>query len=206
MGYGLTLQTAPSVEPLTRAEAKSHIRVVADDDNTLIDNLITAARQYCERHTNRQICTATWDLYLDGFPSCYEPLYVPLAPLASVTSIVYTAPDGTSTTWASSNYIVSTSREPGQITPAYSVAWPTVRSVTDAVRVRFVAGYGLAVSVPMALKQAMLLLIGHWFENREDVIIGTISKRIEMAVEALLESYKVGDEFTCYAPESYATA
>lgn len=201
MGYGLALQTAPTVEPVTRVEAKLHLRVVADDDNSLIDNLITAARVYCERITNRQFCTATWDLYLDSFPTGGEPIMVPLAPLASVTSIVYTASDGTSTTLSSANYIVSTSREPGRITEAYGCTWPVARSVADAVRVRYVAGYGLAVSVPMPIKQAILLIIGHWFENREEVVVGAVSKQIELAVDSLLTTYKVGDEFTCYGVE-----
>ncbi|NWN92292.1 phage gp6-like head-tail connector protein [Marinobacter adhaerens] len=37
---------------------------------------------------------------------------------------------------------------------------------------------------------AMLLLIGHWYANRESVVIGTTASEVPMAVEALLAPYR----------------
>jgi uncharacterized phiE125 gp8 family phage protein len=54
------------------------------------------------------------------------------------------------------------------------------------IQVTYVAGYGAAASVPQKYKQAMLLLIGHWYENRETVIVGTISGPIALAVDSLI--------------------
>lgn len=208
MRYGISLYSAPAVEPLSLAEAKQHLRVVASDDDSYVTALITAARLQAEQLTGRQLINATWDLYLDEFPyGCDAVILLPKSPLVSVTSIVYTATDGTSTTITASDYIVSTSREPGQVSLAYGAAWPVARDVADAVRVRYVAGYGAAgSSVPEPIRQAMKLMIGHWWENREDVVIGTISSEVPNASKWLLEPYKVGEEFTCYAPESCATA
>lgn len=40
-------------EPITLAEAKNHLRVMCDDEDTYIETLITAARQYAENYQNR---------------------------------------------------------------------------------------------------------------------------------------------------------
>lgn len=41
------------------------------------------------------------------------------------------------------------------------------------------------------VKAAMLLLIGHWYANREAVNIGNITSEIPFAVEALLQPYRI---------------
>ncbi|WP_368658694.1 head-tail connector protein [Budvicia aquatica] len=38
---------------------------------------------------------------------------------------------------------------------------------------------------------AMLLLIGHWYENRESVIIGTQASVVPIATDILLQPYRV---------------
>lgn len=40
------------------------------------------------------------------------------------------------------------------------------------------------------LTTAMLLLIGHWFENREAVVVGSTTSELPMAVEALIAPYR----------------
>ncbi|MBB3142198.1 head-tail connector protein [Halomonas organivorans] len=40
------------------------------------------------------------------------------------------------------------------------------------------------------LTTAMLLLIGHWYENREAVALGTIATELPMAVQALISPYR----------------
>lgn len=199
MTYGLTLVTAPTVEPLTLPEAKRQCQLadsVSVHDGMLL-SLITAARSFCEQVTNRQLCTATRKLILDCFPCSLEPILLPFAPLQSVSSIAYLDAAGDTQTWSSSEYRVSTATEPGRIMPAFGETYPTTRNTTDAVTVQYVCGYGLAVAVPMPLKQAMLLLIGHWFANREAAAAGSMSE-VPMAVESLLNAYKIGDEFVRY--------
>jgi len=198
MSYGLTLHTAPAAEPVTLEQAKKQVELpqsVAVHDEHL-RAIITAAREFVERYTNRQLVTATWNLHLDRFPCGGDPILIPYAPLQSVTSITYLDSTGAPQTWSSAEYRVSTSREPGIVVPASGHSYPTVRSELDAVTVRFVAGYGEPAEVPVAIKQAMLLLITHWFENRGAV--GSVGSEIDLSVKALLESYRVGDEFLRY--------
>lgn len=200
--YGLSLVTPPAEEPVTRAEAKKQCEVAtaitAHDSH--FDRLIKMARIRAEELTGRQLVTATWDLFLDAFPADgVSRLQIPRAPLASVTHVKYIDAGGTQQTLDSSLYKVVTAREPGEIHPAYGTVWPIAREEPDAVEIRFVAGYGDAADVPELLKEAMLLLIGHWFEHREEVVGNLQTKQIEVAAASIFEQHKFGDEFAVYS-------
>lgn len=163
----------PTAEPVSLAEAKLHLRVDVEDDDLLIERLISAAREYIEEATGRALLNQTWELTLDGWP---EGNYIelPRAPLSSVTSIVYTDSDDTDNTFAATNYSVDTSSEPGRVVLKSGCSWPTASLANgQAITVTYVAGYGsLPTNVPGQLRQAVLMLTGHWYENREAVLIG----------------------------------
>ena len=130
---------------------------------------------------------------LDDLPAGVFRL--PKPPLASVTSIKYTDEDAVEATFSSSNYLVDTDTEPGRVLLKNGVSWPAVTlKEAGAVRVRYVAGYGAAGSnVPQAIRQAILLVIGSLYENREDVLVaqGVTVTTLPFGVEALLASYRV---------------
>jgi len=198
-GYGLTLVTAPAQEPVTIAEAKKHVEVSISDTHhdAHLARLITAARQYVEDKTSRAICTQTWDLFTDELPYG-DALYLPKAPLQSVTYFKYYDTSGVQQTWTNTNYVVSTSREPGRIRLAYGASWPSYQIRPDAINVRFVCGYGTQTSAPERVKAAILLLVGHWFEHRSEVHIGAGAVEVPMAAARLMEQFAVGDEFIAY--------
>lgn len=194
--YGLSLTSAPAIEPLTLEDAKRQLRLSSEVSahDELITSLIKAARQYCEQHTGRQFINATWALKLDRFPVS-EPIRIPKAPLSSITSITYLDSSGDSQTWGTSNYRVSTSKEPGEVSLAYGQSYPSTYPVADAVTVTFVAGYGsAATSVPEPLRQAMLMYVEKLFDGDP-----TKAKSLDMAINALLLMYRCPDEFTTYA-------
>lgn len=188
----LVLQTAPTSEPVTTAEAKTHLRVTTSDDDTYIGTLITVARKHVETITGRALINQTWDYFLDNFPPG-DKIVIPLPRLSSVTSVKYTDKDNVQTVFSSGSYIVDTNNEPGQIVLAYGESWPTFTPrPINAVEIRFVAGYGSgAANVPEGVKQAMLLLIAHWYENREPINIGNIVTEIPETANALLWPYRV---------------
>ncbi len=193
----LSLVTGPVGEPITTAEAKAHLRVdTLSAEDGLIDDDITAARQWAESFLGRALLAQTWDLKLDDFPASDQaPIWLPLPPLQSVTSIIYTDTNGNSQTWAASNYIVDAPSgdlaEPGRIATAYQESYPTTRNIINAVTIRFVAGYGAASDVPQKIKQAMYLTIGHLYGNREAVVPGmTVVAVLPMGAEALLWPYR----------------
>jgi uncharacterized phiE125 gp8 family phage protein len=188
--YRLALVTAPTEEPVSRTEAKLHCKVDITTDDTLIDGLIVAARQLVEAHVRRALVTQTWDLYLDYFPSedrhDYGSIVVPNPPLVSVTSVKYYDDAGTLQTLSASGYRVLAGT-PGRIAPAHLNDWPDAREHPDAVVARYVAGYGAASAVPQSLRQAILLLAGHWYENREAVAEGQRTA-LPLAVESLVNA------------------
>ena len=187
----LVLVTAPAVEPISTADAKSHLRVDISDDDTYIDTLVAVARRTAERISRHALITQTWDLLLDAFPAG-DVLEIPLPPLQSVTYVQYTDDDGNTSTFAASSYQVDAEGTPGRIALDFGETWPADMLQTVAgVRVRFVAGFGDAASdVPEDIIHAMKLMIGHWYENREDVTVGAVAREIPKASEFLLANYR----------------
>jgi uncharacterized phiE125 gp8 family phage protein len=190
----LTLVTAPLLEPLPLVDATAHLRVSGEEENALIEALIVAARGHVERVTGRQLITATWKLKMERFPCDGEPIEIPVAPLLTVVSVKYRDLADALQTWASSEYVVDAPAgsyaTTGRIYPALNKVYPTTADRPDAVEIDFTAGYGPnPEDVPQELRQALLLLVGHWFENRETVTIGSIPTELPFAAEALLSSF-----------------
>lgn len=184
---GLVLTAAPSVEPLSLAEAKAHCRVDGSDDDTLITALIVTARRMAEQATGRALVTQSWRYLLDTFP--VAAIDLPLPPLVSVQSVKYLDSNGTlQTLVADTDYAVYTSSLLGLVAPAYGMSWPSPRDVREAVRIEFTAGYGAAAAVPNDIKQWMLLQICHWYDNRQ----AAGEKHAPLPfVDALLDPYRV---------------
>lgn len=189
----LSLVTAPAAEPVTTAEAKTHLRVDTTDDDTYIDTLVKSARFWVERTNGLALVTQTWDGALDEFPSGDGVIVIPKYPLVSVSSVTYHDDDlSTSTVFSSSNYQVDTFTRPPRIALKSGVAWPadTLRASSGVV-VRFVAGFGGAAAVPEDIKHAIKLLVGQMYNHREPEITGTIIQPVRFAVDALLAPHRL---------------
>lgn len=184
---GLKLSVAPTQEPITLAEAKAQCRVDIDTDDAYLIDLIGAAREWCEEHDWRAYLTQTWECWLDGWPSG-DAIILPKPPLSSVTKVEYYGTDDTKYTLAGTVYAADTVSVPGLVHLKYNQVWPTETALRpyNPICVTFVCGWTNAALVPRRIRQAMLLLIGHWYENRETVVIGTISRSLEFGVTALL--------------------
>ena len=182
----LTLINAPVGEPLTVAEVKQHLRVDTDDQNALIQRLIGAVRRKVESETARPLLTQTWEWVADRWPS--GGIRLPMAPIASITNVKYVDSTGALGTWSSSEWQADLESLPVRIVPAPGYCWPTLRQQLAAVRVRFVAGYGAATAVPEDIKAAMLMIIGHLYEHREDVSDFQVHQ-VPRAAEWLLAPY-----------------
>lgn len=185
----IVITSEPANEPLTADDnAKLHMRVDVTEDDELINLYIKAARKYIEQAAKRTFITQTIRYSLDKWPDDNK-IYLPRPPLQSVSSIVYLDEDGTSTTWSSSNYIVDSDSEPGRVALAASQTWPaTTLYPVNAIRITYIAGYGDdATDVPETWRQAIRLLTGHWYENREAALLtGAVPKAIPFAVESLI--------------------
>lgn len=178
--YGLTkIQTASS-EPVSLQEMKDWLRLEDSFDDALINAIQRAARTVVERASGRQLVTTTWLMSLDTFPwmggwwfmeapSIFpdpHSIRLPKAPLQSVTSIVYTAMDGTEVTLSDTIYNVDTRTDPGRIQLAFGRTWPITKPKPGGIKITFVAGYGSAADVPDDLKTAIKMTAAWMYEHR----------------------------------------
>lgn len=193
--YGLTLYAPPAEEPVALGEAKAHLRIEHNDEDGVIAGLVKAAREFVEERVGRQLMTATWDITLDEFPCSRRPIKLPRWPTQSVASITYRDTAGDLQTWDSANYRVDTSREPARVAPAYGVSYPITIHELAAVTIRAVAGYTSAAAVPQSAKQAILLLVAHWHENREAGNAGVVNPEVLLSVDSLLRLLDSGEWF-----------
>lgn len=170
----LTRYVAPAAEPVTLSEAKAHCRVDTSNDDSYISTLISTARQYIEEVLDISMITTVWETRYDAFP-LWE-IILPRPPMQSgLVTVIYRDEAGTSRTITSAASAFQTDfyATPGRIYPNYQDTWPAVRGDENSVVVRWSAGYGASgSSVPAILKHAILLLVAHWYEQRQPVGLG----------------------------------
>jgi len=172
--------TAPTVEPVTVAEAKTHCRLIGNADDAKLGELITAAREYAEAVTGQAFAVQTITAACDSFPS--GAIELPIGPIVSLTSIKYTDATGVEREITSDVIVDDFSHKPRLILKP-GKSWPSASLTSvNGVKVVYVAG----AAPSKKIKAAMLLLVGHWFENREEVVIGQESFTVPFAAEALL--------------------
>jgi hypothetical protein len=213
MSIALKLTTPPASEPVSLAEAKAHLRISTAAEDTYITSLITVARQLCEQYTGRVLITQTWELWLDQIPafsnsrdwrdgvtegpiSSYrrEERFIefPVTPVIDFVSVTaYDLNNSASDFSIANNLMKDLVREPARLVLNYGSIWPVNLRQANALKVVATCGYGDATAVPAIIKQAILLCIGHLFENREPVALGKLSKEIELGPFALLAQFKV---------------
>jgi uncharacterized phiE125 gp8 family phage protein len=188
---GLKLLTAAAIDVVTLAEIKQHCRVDHTDDDALLPIYVRAAVSHFETHRGMMgLCFGqqTWELYYDTFP--IDGLEIPLRPLISVDSVEYLDPTtGAYVAWPSaSNYTVDTASYRGWVAPV--TTWPTPKDAINAVKITFKAGFGNTnAAVPDSIRLAVMMLAGHWYENRETVG-DTSMKEIPFAVDALIGQWR----------------
>lgn len=188
---GSLLVTGPTVEPVTLAEARTHLRITHPDLDAQIAAQIIAARMHVENFTRRALINQTWDFTWDyNWPrDSHGPvLVIPLQPLVSVSSVAY-VPDGggTATLTATTQYQLVAGDPFGRIVPAYDYTWPSVRCQPAAITVRAVVGYGAtASSVPDPLRTAILLHL-ELLHDRDPLAKPTL----EAARDSMMEPYRV---------------
>jgi len=202
----MQLLTPPAGEPVSLEEAKLHLRVDFDDDDGLIQMLISSARQAAETITNRQFMTARWRMILDSFPGpslmgvpAGQPFTLPghailitKSPVQRVVAINYLDMASVQQTMPAANYTVDAACEPARITPIFGQIWPIPLPQIGAVSVTFDVGYGDASAVPEGIKSWIKMRVASLYTYREEVVAPSRG-RIETLqfVDGLLDPYKV---------------
>lgn len=162
--------TPPAETPVSLAEAKGHLRVEHDKEDTLIGGLIAAVTAELDGRQSflrRALITQTWDYGLPWFPVTRR-IVLPFPPLQSVTSVKYFDASNAEQTFAADNYETVITEEQGFISLKQGASWPSTYERETALTIRFVCGYGAASAVPKNIRAAMLLRIGELYANRGD--------------------------------------
>lgn len=177
----------PATPIITTAEAKAFLIVEHSADDALIDRLIASATRTVEKQTGRQLGQATWELYLNRFPTriidrngAGGAIEIRKAPVISISEVAYTDPNGDQQTTTFLDNVIS---EPAYVFPPYGESWPSTRAVPNAVKVTFVAGYA---TVPEDVKTAVLLILRSLYENRGEAP----DKALDLAINAHIDSIR----------------
>jgi uncharacterized phiE125 gp8 family phage protein len=187
----LVLTAAPAVEPVTLADAKAHCRVDGTAEDAFIDSLIVTSRLHIEAALDLALVTQSWTLRLDRWPDGRE-VSLPLRPIQSIDEIAITGIDGVPAPLASDSYWLDGNGTPPRLI-AKSSGFPEPGVTALGIEIAFTAGFGATASdVPQAIRLALLMLIAHWFENREPVAAGTgEASRIPDTVSELLAPFRI---------------
>jgi len=188
--YGkLVLKTGPATTAISLAEAKAFLRVDSDydDDDAYITSLIGVATNVVEQFTRRRLITQTYNIYYDEFPPFMD---LQVGNVASVTHVKYYDTDNTLQTLNTSEYDVDIRVKPGRIYQAEDGNFPNTYERANSVEVEFIVG-SAASDVEDAIKQAMYIVIGRYYENRQDVVMGTQVNELPLMVDHLLTPYRL---------------
>lgn len=205
---GIRIVTPATEEPISLADAANHLRLdrygspeeFADQD--WLTMMIPAARELCESLSGLALASQTYGLSLGRFPVGWgqyqQGIDLKLSPVLGVESVTYIDETGVSQTLAASAYSLDVYARPGRLYPAIDTSWPATAAVPNAVVIRFVAGFSAPgaspqdAPLPAQLRSAMLLTLGHLYENREASSVLDL-KSIPLGVTSLLEGYRVRD-------------
>ena len=185
MPYSVT----SSSETVVLAEAKAHLNVLDDNDDTYIASLVTVARTAAEAYTKLDLVPKTIVWYMNDFPAG-EIVLKDHTPLREVTTIHYLDADGTTAAVSTEDFNYDTYAEPPRIYEGYDDTWPTVYPYTDAennVTITYASGY-TTTTLPAQAKQAILIMVADLYEHRESVAPGHLTRPVNIptAAERLL--------------------
>lgn len=178
----------PAGEPVCVDEVKHFARIDHKDDDAMLASFITTARAKVESYCKRAIITQTRALKADCFPGC-SIIDEFRAPLASVSSVAYTDPNGAAQTMSSAMYQVDATSTPGRLGLLEGYSWPSTKpGIFNAVVITYVAGQA-AASVPVALKEAIKRVVKAMFDGC------SVDDAMDSGVLSLLADYRV--EWPC---------
>jgi uncharacterized phiE125 gp8 family phage protein len=169
---------------VTVAEARKQCELgtsTAHDDHLAL--LIQAARQQWEHDTDSCVMTQVWSVTLDSFPGV--EIALPKRPIAEIADIQYYY--NSNELLVLNENVFSFDATARRLHLNSQKSWPGIYDRWDAVTITFVCGVDTAAEVPAMHKQAIRLLVGHYFENR-DMMMGDAMQAVR-GYECLVRRY-----------------
>lgn len=181
---------------VTTQRARDNSRIPDTHEDDWINDAIESAHDYIEGNLGCSIATTEHRVTLDQFPRNRGSIELPIWPVTEVTKVEYVDANG-----ATQQIPVEKIVQP-KSTGRYALrlkdheCFPPTRCTPDAVTIEFKAGWLEPGQIPKTLTRAALMLISHWYENRETVLIGTISKEVEHGTAVMLEQLRPDEDST----------
>lgn len=205
----LSIITAATAPLVTTDDMKDYLRVDTADDDALIASFVLSATETVKQYIRRALINETLELTMDGFNHLEDDealvrlgagthighratltgrgneIDLPFPPIVSITSIKTYNRANTEATFDSSKYELDETG--GRVYLNESQIWPSDLRSREAVKVRYVAGYGSAsTDVPAPIIDAVKSLVSEMYDCRS---ICGLSK----ALKKNLSPYKLLD-------------
>jgi uncharacterized phiE125 gp8 family phage protein len=162
----LILTTPPSIEPISLAEAKSHLRISHTDDDTYVMRIIAAARRQIEARLDVGLIQQSWSYFINRWPEC-RAIALPLSPVIAVTDVMTYSDEDVGATLDPAHYYVDRRAKPPVLALRNDRSVPVAGRRYAGIEVKMTVGYGTsAASVPEDIRQALLLSISAWYADR----------------------------------------
>lgn len=187
----------PPAALLTLADLRLHLKLDTSGgthpDDALVSAALMGAHRFAEHYTQVSLGSQTLELALDAFPSSSSDaagstIQLPRGPVTGITSVKYIDTAGTLQTISASDYALDDYSMPPRLYPAYSKTWPATRPIFNSVLVRYVAG---ATLLDEAVRNALLLIVAHLYENRTNVVQGAVPTEVPMGAKTFLDTVRV---------------
>lgn len=188
--------------PIPIADVRTALRIEHTSEDSVIERAFGAAMEFFEEETLRALTPNTYELSLDDWPC--GAVILERAPVREIVSITYLPREGTEGAVeldpvAYPYYLAA--RRDGLSEVRLSGGWPHsigLASRAGNVTVRFLAGYDSrtgtdsdpAFRLPRKYEQALILLTGHWFDNREETAERD-TKEIKVGARAIMRQARI---------------
>lgn len=171
----------PSTSPVTVDMLRQHLD--ADPaDNALLGQYNAAAVGWIEDNTNLLLSSQAVVQELDALGA---RTYLRRWPVTAISQISYLDTMGAPQELPPTSYRFASASLPATLVGIGTL--PRVMRGAGAVTVTYTAGFADAGDVPATVVQAIYLLVGEFFKNRE---AGAISADAERAISSLLRRYR----------------
>tara|TARA_R110001606_G_scaffold389847_2_gene556286 strand:+ start:591 stop:1196 length:606 start_codon:yes stop_codon:yes gene_type:complete len=193
MARNAQITTPTTLKIVTLVEAKEHLRILHADDDNYITNLISVAQENINNYCNTLILETSVKQSGNNFQEISQLLFSPIKNTGSIQNFVlkYLDSAGATQTLIASDYTLNKFISPPQITLNDGVTFPEFLKNANSVFCEYDCGETNATDVPLALKQAALILIGQFYENRQVDVVGRSVGTIPMSAQYLMNPYRV---------------
>ena len=173
-------------------DCKLDLRIESTIDDALILSYINASSRLASEITGRKLISESIKFSID---TTYfnDRIVLPFTPVSEITEIQYYDAAGVSQTMNISDFYLYNFDDKSELCLKEGLVLPPVDDRRDAVNITFTTGYGANSSdIPDTIKKGIRMLVTHYYENRNNTILGMSVADIPFGVESLLNAERIG--------------